>query len=102
MNQVTLSGRIKNVKIVGKTGTVVTGNLSQYIVNEYGREKCIATMPLVFFNNGEAALNLVAGTEVTVIGEINTRFDSRPGIDNAERSKPYTQIKVNKLELVGQ
>jgi hypothetical protein len=97
-NQVTISGRIKNIKSVGKTGTIVTANLSQYGYNpETNREFCITTMPLVFIDNGDKALGLTDGTEVEIIGSIKTRFDKRPNIENANRFKPFTQIEVSTL-----
>lgn len=97
-NQVTITGRIKNIKTVGKTGNIVTANISQYGYNpETNREFCITTMPLVFINNGDSALGLTEGTEVEVIGTLNTRFDKRPNIENSKRFKPFTQIQVGTL-----
>ena len=47
LNQVAITGRIKNIKSVGQTGNVVTATLSQYALSDSGKETCIATMPLV-------------------------------------------------------
>ena len=96
VNGVTLTGNIKNVTKRGTTDSIVTANLSQR--DEDG--KCITTMPLVFINNGDSALGLQADTEVQIIGRLVTRFDRRPGINNADRFKPFTQIQVLNLEVV--
>lgn len=96
MNTVTLSGNIKNVTSKGTDGTITTANLSLY--GDDG--KCITTMPLVFIGNGDSALGLDAGTKVQIVGELNTRFDRRPGIDNSKRFKPFTQIKVSELVVL--
>jgi hypothetical protein len=93
MNTVTLTGNIKNVTKRGTTDSIVTANLSQR--DEEG--KCITTMPLVFINNGDSALGLTADTHVQIIGRLVTRFDRRPGIDNAQRYKPFTQIQVESM-----
>ena len=95
-NAVTLTGNIKNVVSKGTQGNLVTGNIS--LRGDDG--KCITTMPLVFIDNGDSALGLTEGTLVQVIGELHTRFDRRPGIENAQRYKPYTQIKVSELVVL--
>jgi hypothetical protein len=57
-------------------------------------------MPLVFTNsdtkNALANVSWIDGVSqvVTLTGKLVTRFDRRPGIDNAERRAPYTQIEV--------
>ena len=97
-NQVTISGRIKNIKTVGSKGNIVTANLSQYGYNfETNREFCITTMPLVFLQDGDRALSLSDGAEVEIIGTLRTRFDKRPNIENSKRFKPFTQIQVDTL-----
>ena len=96
MNTVTLSGNIKNVTTKGTTGDIVTANLSLY--GDDG--KCVTTMPLVFIGNGDSALGLEQGTKVQIVGSLNTRFDRRPGIENAKRFKPFTQIQVAELAVL--
>ena len=96
MNIVTLTGNIKNVVSKGDQGNLVTANLSQF--GDDG--KCITTIPLVFYGNGDSALGLEAGTVVNVIGQLTTRFDRRPGIENSQRYKPFTQIKVVEYSVV--
>jgi hypothetical protein len=89
-------GTIKNIQARGTTSQVITANFSER--NDEG--KCIATMPLVFV--GEAK-NLVEGianeAKVSITGRVVTRFDRRPGIDNAQRFKPFTQVEVTSLIL---
>lgn len=93
MNTVQLEGAIKNVTARGNTGNIITANLSQR--GEDG--KCITTMPLVFINHAELVEGLQADTLVQISGRLVTRFDRRPGIDNALRAKPFTQIEVHAL-----
>ncbi len=97
MNTVQVTGYIKNVQERGAGNyKVITANLSQR--NEEG--KCVFTMPLVFTNtDSKIALSNVnwydgVSQVVTLTGKLVTRFDRRPGVDNAERRAPYTQIEV--------
>lgn len=97
MNEVQVTGYIKNVQERGSGNyKVITANLSQR--NDEG--KCVFTMPLVFTNsdtkNALANVSWIDGVSqvVTLTGKLVTRFDRRPGIDNAERRAPYTQIEV--------
>lgn len=96
MNTVTLTGNIKNVVSKGTQGNLVTGNISLY--GDDG--KCVTTMPLVFIGNGDSALGLEAGTLVQIKGELSTRFDRRPSVENSQRYKPFTQIKVAELAVL--
>lgn len=95
-NAIFLKGTIKNIQKRGTTNTIVTANLTQ----RDSDGKAVTTMPLVFINNGDSALGLEQDTEVHVIGRLKTRFDRRPGIDNADRYKPYTQIEVKTLVVL--
>lgn len=97
MNTVQVTGYIKNVQERGAGNyKVITANLSQR--NDEG--KCVFTMPLVFTNaDSKSTLANVSWAEgvsqvVTLTGRLVTRFDRRPGIDNAERRAPFTQIEV--------
>ena len=96
-NTVQVTGYIKNVQERGSGNyKVITANLSQR--NDEG--KCIFTMPLVFTNAETKSvlgnINWYEGVSqvVSLTGKLVTRFDRRPGIDNAERRAPYTQIEV--------
>ena len=97
MNEVQVTGYIKNVQERGSGNyKVITANLSQR--NDEG--KCIFTMPLVFTDAqtkrilGDLTWYDGVSQVVTLTGKLVTRFDRRPGIDNAERRAPYTQIEV--------
>lgn len=98
MNTVQLTGYIKNVQLRGSGNyKVVTANLSQR--NYEG--KCLVTMPLVAVSES-AKKQLTELTfdetgvsaDVNIYGKLTTRFDRRPGLDNSERAKPYTQIEI--------
>lgn len=96
-NTVNASGYIKNVQERGSGNyKVITANLTQRDTDG----KCTFTMPLVF-TTSEAKLvlgnlNWYDGVSevVNLTGKLVTRFDRRPGIDNAQRRAPYTQIEV--------
>jgi len=87
------TGIIKNVQI--KTDSITTANVS--LRGDDG--KCITTMPLVFIDKPiETELE---GKTIVFEGRIVTRFDRRPGIENANRYKPYTQIAVDTYRVLG-
>jgi hypothetical protein len=86
------TGIIKNIKI--KTDSIVTANIS--LRGDDG--KCITTMPLVFID--KPIQTELEGKEIAFDGRIVTRFDRRPGIENASRYKPYTQIAVDMYEVL--
>jgi len=92
MNTITLTGTVKNLQARGTTGTIWTANISQR--DENG--KCITTMPLVFINNGDEVEYVKdhLDKELKITGALVTRFDRRPGIENSQRFKPFTQIEV--------
>lgn len=98
MNTVQLTGYVKNVKLRGEGSyKVITANLSQR--NFEG--KCVVTMPLVAISDSAKKLitNLSfdetgVSPDVNIYGKLVTRFDRRPGLDNADRAKPYTQIEI--------
>jgi len=61
-------------------------------------------MPLVFLDEEIAKQAQAlpkddngASETVKISGRIVTRFDRRPGVDNAERYAPYTQIEVQSI-----
>jgi hypothetical protein len=99
-NKIEATGYIKNVQERGSGNyKVITANLTQRDTDG----KCTFTMPLVFTNEKTKLiignLNWNDGTSevVNLTGKLVTRFDRRPGIDNAERRAPYTQIEVTSV-----
>jgi hypothetical protein len=99
-NKIEATGYIKNVQERGSGNyKVITANLTQRDTDG----KCTFTMPLVFTNEQTKLiignLNWNDGTSevVNLTGKLVTRFDRRPGIDNAERRAPYTQIEVSSV-----
>jgi hypothetical protein len=94
-NIIILEGQVKNIQSRGNTGSIWTANISQR--NDEG--KCVTTMPLVFINLPEEAEIIKNNPEGTFIirGKLVTRFDRRPGIENSQRFKPFTQIQVENI-----
>jgi len=96
-NKIEATGYIKNVQERGAGNyKVITANLTQRDADG----KCTFTMPLVFTNDqaklilGNLTWNEGVSEVVNLTGKLVTRFDRRPGIDNASRRAPYTQIEV--------
>lgn len=99
-NTVNATGYIKNVQERGSGNyKVITANLTQR--GDDG--KCTFTMPLVFTDAqakkilGDLTWYDGVSQVVNITGKLMTRFDRRPGIDNAERRAPYTQIEVQNI-----
>lgn len=97
MNTITLTGNVKNIQARGTTGSIWTANISQ----RDSDGKCVTTMPLVFINNQDEVKYAEANQdqELYISGKLVTRFDRRPGIENSQRFKPFTQIEVEHVAL---
>lgn len=105
-NQMTVSGKLKNIRTFNNNyGTLVVGQLTQ----KNGAERATFTMPiacvspeLVSTLKGLAELaDEVTGytPDVVISGQLNTKFDTRRDVPNAERKQPLTRIMVESIEL---
>lgn len=104
-NALSVSGKLKNIKKFDQYGLMVVGQLTQR--NDEG--KSTFTIPIVTHNKEVAQVleKLAELTddsgytpEVVITGELNTKFDTRKGVDNADRKAPLTRIVIADVELV--
>jgi hypothetical protein len=101
MNEVTLSGQIKNLTERGAGAyKVITGNIT--LRGSDGR--CIVTMPVVISDpKVKESLRSVSFDEqgvseyVNVFGRLSTRFDTRPNVPNEQRRAPMTRIEIHSV-----
>jgi len=106
-NQIKVSGMLKNIKKFDQYGLMVVGQLTQRDENN----KATFTIPIV--THSKVVAEILAGLdnakdaetgytpEVVITGELNTKFDTRKNVDNADRKAPLTRIVISEIELVG-
>jgi hypothetical protein len=111
LNSLTLSGKLKNVRDFSNgTGTMVVAQLTQHSYRETmsGEQKRFAkfTIPVVIFDQAVAKAVLALDTdaenytpELMLAGSLNTRYDRRPGVENADRQPPRTQVVVSSIDI---
>ena len=103
-NVLTVSGKLKNIKKFDQYGLMVVGQLTQR--NDEG--KATFTIPIV--THSKAVAQILEGlsadidelgytSEVVISGELNTKFDTRKGVDNADRKAPLTRIVISEVAL---
>jgi hypothetical protein len=106
-NQIKVSGMLKNIKKFDQYGLMVVGQLTQ----RDEANKATFTIPIV--THSKIVADILQGldngknpetgytAEVVITGELNTKFDTRKGVDNADRKAPLTRIVISEVELVG-
>lgn len=103
MNDVKLTGNIKNVRTIEKGNwSITTASFTQYgIVGANGKRGCILATQLVFLDpdliNKVKEIN--ADSEVMLHGKMVTNFDRRPNVKNEERRASYQQVEVTSIEV---
>jgi hypothetical protein len=104
-NAINVSGKLKNIKKFDQYGLMVVGQLTQRNYDD----KATFTIPIVTFSTTVATIleglsqrtdELGYTPEVNITGELNTKFDTRKGVDNADRKAPLTRIVISEIELV--
>jgi len=106
-NTLSVSGKLKNIrKFDGyDNGVMVVAQLTQR--NDEG--KSTFTIPIATYSKEvvkvlEKLAELTDDNgytpEVVISGELNTKFDTRKGVDNADRKAPLTRIVIADVELV--
>lgn len=105
-NQMTVSGKLKNIRtFTDARGTLVVGQLTQ----KNGAERATFTMPIAclapeLVSTLQGLAELADATtgytpDVVITGQLNTKFDTRRDIPNAERKQPLTRIMIETVEL---
>lgn len=106
MNTVSVSGKLKNIRVFENSyGVLVTGQLTQ----KNPGERATFTMPIgavdpvvqsVLKGLAETTAEGEYTVDVEITGKIDTRFDTRPNVEQAQRRAPFTRILVDSVELV--
>ena len=98
MNNVELTGNIKNVRTIEKGNwSITTASFSQYgIVGANGKRGCILATQLVLLDPEliKQAKELNPDSDVKITGRMVTNFDRRPNIENDKRRASYQQVEV--------
>jgi hypothetical protein len=103
-NALTVTGKLKNIKEFDQYGLMIVGQLTQKV----GNERAKFTIPVACFD--EAVASTLRGLRemqdgqgftpvVNVVGELDTKFDTRPGVELSDRRAPLTRILIKSVEL---
>lgn len=106
MNKLTVSGKLKNVRTFNNNyGTLVVAQLTQ----KNGAERAKFTIPVAAIDpqlvSTLQGLSELADSEsgytpdVIISGVLDTKFDTRRDVPNAERKQPLTRIMIESVEL---
>lgn len=106
MNKLTVSGKLKNIRTFNNGyGTLVVAQLTQ----KNGAERAKFTIPVACVSPELAStlqgLSELADSEsgytpdVIINGVLDTKFDTRRDVPNAERKQPLTRIMIESVEL---
>ena len=111
-NEVTLTGKIKNIKqYSGTKGTMITGWFDQREVSAFSngnadRQVYVCGINIVALDDStvgdilglDKARQGQEQTEmVTIKGRLVTRFDRRPGVNESDRRAPQLQLEVHEV-----
>lgn len=105
-NEMTVQGKLKNIRTFTNTlGTLVVAQLTQ----KNGIERAKFTIPIACVNPqvvstlqglAELADSTTGYTpDVIISGQLDTKFDTRRGVENDERRQPLTRIMIESVEL---
>ena len=103
-NTLTVTGKLKNIKEFDQYGLMIVGQLTQKI----GNERAKFTIPVACFDESIAATlrglrEMQDGQGFTpvvnIVGELDTKFDTRFGVENTDRRAPLTRILIKSVEL---
>lgn len=105
MNKVMYENVVLKNLTLKADGKIVTGRLNDYKVNDDGREVTTHTTAIVITD--EAVISLIrpfignndSFKVISALGEENTRFDKRPGIENSQRRAPWSQVIIKDVVL---
>lgn len=102
MNEVTISGTIKNVKTyTNERGTLLTGWLDQRDTSRFSDGTADQTKYVVGLNfialDESVIKEITDGNAYTFTGRLVTKFDRRQGITDDKRRAPYVQLEVHSI-----
>ena len=100
----TVSGKLKNIREFDQYGLMMVAQLTQKI----GNERATFTIPVACFDSAIApALRGLREMQdelgftpvVNITGELSTKFDTRPNVQNDDRNPPLTRILIKSVEM---
>jgi hypothetical protein len=100
-NTLTVTGKLKNIKEFDQYGLMIVGQLTQKV----GNERAKFTIPVACFDESIAATlrglrEMQDGQGFTpVVNIVDTKFDTRFGVENTDRRAPLTRILIKSVEL---
>ena len=103
-NKMTVSGKLKNIREFDQYGLMMVAQLTQKV----GNERAKFTIPVACFDERIApALRGLREMQdelgftpvVNITGELDTKFDTRPNVQNDQRNQPLTRILITSVEL---
>lgn len=103
-NTMTVSGKLKNIREFDQYGLMMVAQLTQKI----GNERAKFTIPVACFDERLAPTlrglremqdELGFTPVVKITGQLDTKFDTRPNVQNDERNAPLTRILITSVEL---
>jgi hypothetical protein len=103
-NELTVTGKLKNIKEFDQYGLMIVGQLTQKV----GNERAKFTIPVACFD--ESIASTLRGLRemqdgngftpvVNIVGELDTKFDTRPGVELNDRKAPLTRVLIKSVEL---
>ena len=103
-NTLSVTGKLKNIKEFDQYGLMIVGQLTQKV----GNERAKFTIPVACFD--ESIASTLRGLRemqdgngftpvVNIVGELDTKFDTRFGVENTDRRAPLTRILIKSVEL---
>ena len=103
-NELTVTGKLKNIKEFDQYGLMIVGQLTQKV----GSERAKFTIPVACFD--ESIASTLRGLRemqdgngftpvVNIVGELDTKFDVRQGVELSDRKPPLTRILIKSVEL---
>lgn len=105
LNNLVVTGKLKNIKEFNQYGLMVVGQLTQ----KNGTERAKFTIPVV--THDEKIAQILRGLqsqtsegdytpELVVSGRLDTKFDVRRDVAQADRRAPMTRILIESIEVV--
>ncbi len=103
-NELTVTGKLKNIKEFDQYGLMIVGQLTQKV----GNERAKFTIPVACFD--ESVASTLRGLRemqdgqgftpvVNIVGELDTKFDTRQGVELSDRRAPLTRVLIKSVEL---
>ena len=103
-NNMTVTGKLKNIREFDQYGLMMVAQLTQKV----GNERAKFTIPVACFDKELAPIlrglremqdDLGFTPVVNITGELDTKFDTRRDVKNEDRNATLTRILITSVEL---